>query len=72
MTKVEKLILDEGWQRGQQDGWQKGRQDERCEGIRTLIASLRSLSIPEDVIVNQLVERYQLNKGEANEFLVQK
>lgn len=73
MTKVAQLLMEEGrqdgWKKGQQDGWRKGQQDERREGIKALINSLKSFSIPDEMIVNQLMEQYRLNKDDARALL---
>jgi len=37
-------------------------------GIRALVASLKSLSIPDETIEAQLMERYQMSKDEAMEW----
>ncbi len=65
MTKVAQLLMEEG----RQDGWRKGQQDERREGIKALINSLKSFSIPDEMIVNQLMEQYRLNKDDARALL---
>ena len=60
MTQVAELLLEEG------------REEGRVQGINTLIDSLKSLLIPDETIVNQLMERYQLTRGEADAFIRQR
>ena len=60
MTQVAELLLEEG------------REEGRKQGIHTLIESLRSFSIPDETIIGQLIERYELTKDEASVFIGQK
>ena len=60
MTQVAELLLEEG------------REESRIQGINALIDSLKSLLIPDETIANQLMERYQLTKGEADAFIRQR
>lgn len=64
MTQVAELLIEEGRRTGIEEG--------RRSGIDALIDSLRSLSIPDDTIISQLAERYQLTRREAEAFLEQK
>ncbi len=57
MTQVAELLLEEG------------REEGRLQGIQALIDSLKSLLIPDETIIEQLIERYQLSQDEASEFL---
>ncbi len=61
MTQVAELLLEEGRE--------EGRRESRLQGIQALIDSLKSLLIPDETIIEQLIERYQLTKDEASEFL---
>ena len=60
MTQVAELLLEEGREEGSE------------QGIHTLIESLRSFSIPDEAVIGQLVERYELTKDEASVFIRQK
>ena len=60
MTQVAQLLLEEG------------REKERVQGISTLIDSLKSLLIPEEKIVEQLMERYHLTGDEAKSFMMKR
>lgn len=64
MTQVAELLLEEGRE--------EGREESRIQGINALIDSLKSLLIPDETIVNQLMERYQLTRGEADAFIRQR
>ena len=64
MTQVAELLLEEGRE--------EGREESRIQGINALIDSLKSLLIPDETIANQLMERYQLTKGEADAFIRQR
>ncbi len=64
MTQVAELLLEEGRE--------EGRRESRLQGIHALVESLESLLIPEETIVEQLVERYQLTRDEANAFIREK
>ena len=57
MTQVAELLLEEG------------REEGRLQGIQALIDSLKSLLIPDETIIEQLIERYQMSQDEASEFL---
>ena len=64
MTQVAELLLEEGRE--------EGREESRIQGINALIDSLKSLLIPDETIANQLMERYQLTRGEADAFIRQR
>ena len=72
MTQVAELLLEEGREEGRKEGRKEGREESRIQGINALIDSLKSLLIPDETIVNQLMERYQLTKGEADAFIRQR
>ena len=57
MTQVAELLMEEG------------REESRIQGIHILIDSLKSLFIPDETIAEQLIERYQLTREEADGFL---
>ena len=61
MTQVAELLLEEGRR--------EGREESRLQGIQALIDSLKSLLIPDETIIEQLIERYQMSQDEASEFL---
>ena len=61
MTQVAELLLEEGRE--------EGREESRLQGIQALIDSLKSLLIPDETIIEQLIERYQMSQDEASEFL---
>ena len=52
-----------------EEGREEPRRESRLQGIQALIDSLKSLLIPDETIIEQLIERYQLTKDEASEFL---
>ena len=60
MTQVAELLLEEGRA--------EGRRESRLQGIHALVESLQSLLIPDETIVEQLIERYQLTRDEAVAF----
>ncbi len=68
MTQVAELLLEEG----REEGRKEGRRESRLQGIHALVESLESLLIPDETIVEQLVERYQLTRDEANAFIREK
>ena len=45
------------------------REEEREAGIRMLIESLESFSIPKEAIIKQIIQRYQLTREEAEEYV---
>lgn len=47
----------------------EGRNEGRNEGIRALIDSLRSFSMEDEVIIEQLIQRYHLSREEADSLL---
>lgn len=57
-------ILNKGISKGRSEGINEGIR----MGIRALVASLKSLSIPDETIEAQLMERYQMSKDEAMEW----
>lgn len=57
MTQVTELLLEEG------------RRENRLQGIHALVESLKSLLIPDETIVEHLIERYQLTRDEAVAFI---
>ena len=65
MTQVAELLLEEG----REEGRREGREESRLQGIQALIDSLKSLLIPDETIIEQLIERYQMSQDEASEFL---
>lgn len=60
-----------GEERGRKEGRKEGRREGRKEGIRALIESLRSFAIPDEVIIGQLMQRYQMGREEAEAFVRQ-
>lgn len=72
MTQVAELLLEEGREEGRREGRREGREESRIQGINALIDSLKSLLIPDETIANQLMERYQLTRGEADAFIRQR
>ena len=69
MTQVAELLLEEGREEGRREGRREGREESRLQGIQALIDSLKSLLIPDETIIEQLKERYQMTQDEASEFL---
>ncbi len=58
-------------QENQEIGEERGRKEGRREGIRALIESFRSFAIPDEVIIGQLMQRYQMGREEAEAFVRQ-
>ena len=52
-----------------EDGVALGREEGRVEGIFILISSLKELDIPDEQILNQLMEKFSLTKEKAEEYL---
>ena len=52
-----------------EDGVALGREEGREEGIFILISSLKELDIPDEQILNQLMEKFSLTKEKAEEYL---
>ena len=50
-------------------GREEGREEGRVEGIFILISSLKELDIPDEQILNQLMEKFSLTKEKAEEYL---
>ena len=51
------------------EGLREGRDEGLREGMRMLVDSLRSLSIEDEAILSQLIQRYQLTREEADALL---
>ncbi|MBE5944344.1 MAG: hypothetical protein E7258_05440 [Lachnospiraceae bacterium] len=49
------------------EGRAEGKQEERTNGISTLIATLKELNIPENQIIEQVVNKYGLTLEDATE-----
>jgi predicted transposase/invertase (TIGR01784 family) len=60
-----KIGRSEGRLEGRSEGRLEGRTEERKEGIQNLIEALRACQIPEDTIVEQLMEKYDMTREEA-------
>ena len=58
--------LEEGLEKGLQEGHTKGLE----EGIKGTVEILRSLGIEENEIINQLMEKYELSKEQAESYVV--
>lgn len=58
---------EEGRAEGREEGREEGRQEERTNGISTLIATLKELNIPENQIIDQVVNKYGLTPEDATE-----
>jgi predicted transposase/invertase (TIGR01784 family) len=56
---------EEGYEDGRKIGRSEGRLEERKEGIQNLIEALRACQIPDDTIVEQLMEKYDMMQEEA-------
>ena len=72
MEYAKKEGLRQGREEGMKQGIEEGREEGIEQGIHTLIESLRSFSIPDEAVIGQLVERYELTKDEASVFIRQK
>ena len=53
-------------------GREEGREEGRVEGIFILISSLKELDIPDEQILNQLMQKFFLTMEEANAYLNEK
>ncbi|MCI8639934.1 MAG: Rpn family recombination-promoting nuclease/putative transposase [Coprococcus sp.] len=60
---------EEGREEGRKEGREEGREEEKAEGMRMLVASLRTFNIPDKKIVEQLSERYHLVQEDAEKFM---
>lgn len=58
---------EEGRAEGRAEGREEGRQEERTNSISTLIATLKELNIPENQIIEQVVNKYELTPEDARE-----
>ena len=52
-----------------EDGVALGREEGKAEGIRAVVASLKEFSIPEEQILNQLMQKFSLPMEEAKTYL---
>jgi flagellar biosynthesis/type III secretory pathway protein FliH len=64
-----KIGLEEGRIEGKEEGHSEGRTEGYSigigKGIQNLIEALRACQIPEDTIVEQLMEKYDMTREEA-------
>ncbi len=47
----------------------KGREEEKEQGIKNLIESFKELRIDEEIIVQKLIEKYNLSEQKAKDYL---
>ena len=60
-----KIGEERGIKLGEALGEERGKENERHRSIGTAIDMCRSLGIPREAIINQLVEHYQLSREDA-------
>lgn len=74
VTKIERLWYNDGWEAGIREGTETGFHEgihaQFEEDIKILIDSLKSFKIPDNLIAEQLMTRYQLSGDEANALLL--
>lgn len=63
----EDTLKEDSKEEGRAEGRAEGRQEERTNGISTLIATLKELNIPENQIIEQVVNKYELTPEDARE-----
>lgn len=63
----EDTLKEDSKAEGRAEGRDEGRQEERTNSISTLIATLKELNIPENQIIEQVVNKYGLTPKDAAE-----
>ena len=63
----EDTLKEDSKEEGRAEGRAEGRQEERTNGISTLIATLKELNIPENQIIEQVINKYELTPEDARE-----
>ncbi len=63
----EDTLKEDSKAEGRAEGRAEGKQEERTNGISTLIATLKELNIPENQIIEQVVNKYGLTPEDATE-----
>lgn len=63
----EDTLKEDSKEEGRAEGREEGRQEERTNSISTLIATLKELNIPENQIIEQVVNKYGLTPKDATE-----
>ena len=61
--------IAEGVIKGRQEGREEGIAEGMVRGIKNLIDSFKELEIDEKIIVQKLIEKYNLSKEEAEKYL---
>lgn len=65
----ERYIREEAIREGRAEGIARGRAETKVEDIGILIDSLRSFQVPEESILSELREKYNLTEEEADKYL---
>lgn len=69
VTNLGRKIKENGYKEGYEKGYKEGHEKGRKESIVALVATLKELGFPEDVIVCQLCEQYDLMVEEVQSYL---
>ncbi len=63
----EDTLKEDSKEEGRKEGRQEGKIEERANGIATLISTLKELNIPDNQIIDQVVNKYGLTSEDATE-----
>ena len=61
--------LEKGREEGRKEGIKEGRKEGREEGIYGMVAALKELGIPTQVILEKLQEKFHLTSDKAKKYL---